>query len=543
MVAADTKETIMIHRSPKTRKPPMMIAENNTIYLGKGTTQQSMLLKYANRHGLIAGATGTGKTVSLQDLAEGFSASGVPVFIADIKGDLSGLAAAGQPKEAFTKRASEIGFSLEYQQFPVIFWDLFGKSGHPIRTTISEMGPLILSRLLGLNDTQEGLINIAFAVADAEGLLLLDLDDLRAMLTHLSDNAADYSTTYGNIATATVGAVQRALLTLENQGGKHMFGEPALNITDLMKIAPNGYGAVNILAADQLMQSPKLYATFMLFLLSELFEDLPEVGDVDKPKLVFFFDEAHLLFDEAPKVLVEKIEQLVKLIRSKGVGVYFITQNPQDIPESVLAQLSNRIQHALRAYTPAEKKAVRIAAESFRENPAFKTEDAITELGIGEALVSTLDSKGIPTMVERTLMRPPLSFVGKIADDARAQAISQSPLAGVYDELVNRESAYELLTQRIEQPEKRVAASSAGNGGNIWGTVAKSVAVSAGGVVARQVINTAIRSATTSTTASGKKRGRPADSMAVAIGKSVARNAGGTIGRQIVRGLLNTMLK
>lgn len=519
-----------------------MISENNAIYLGKGETQQRLLLKYANRHGLIAGATGTGKTVSLQDMAEGFSAAGVPVFIADIKGDLAGIAAAGVPKTPFTNRAAEIGFELDYQAFPVIFWDIFGKSGHPVRTTISEMGPLILSRLLGLNETQEGLINIAFAVADAEGLLLLDMDDLRAMLTHLSEQSADYTTRYGNIATATVGAVQRALLTLENQGGKLLFGEPALQIADLMRIAPNGMGAINILAADQLMQSPKLYATFMLWLLSELFEDLPEVGDVDKPKLVFFFDEAHLLFDEAPKALIEKIEQLVKLIRSKGVGVYFITQNPQDIPEAVLAQLSNRIQHALRAYTPNEKKAVKIAAESFRENSKFKTADAICELSIGEALVSTLDVKGIPTIVERTLMRPPLSLVGTLDEAIRTKIISESPIAGVYDTAVNRESAYELLTQRIEQPEQRKVAN-ASTAANIWGTVAKSVAVTAGGVVARQAIKSVMNSSTVQTSTTKKKVGRPKDSFMTSVGKQVARNAGSTIGRQIVRGLLNTMLK
>jgi len=372
---------------------------DDKIFLGTSTRPEYLALKYANRHGLITGATGTGKTVSLQILAEGFSAAGVPVFAADIKGDLSGIAAMGKALDWQVKRAEQIGLT-DYApaKFPAIFWDLFGRQGHPVRTTISEMGPLLLSRILDLNDTQEGVLNIAFKYADDNGLLLLDLKDLRALLVEIADNAQTISTTYGNVATATVGAVQRALLVLEQQGGDNFFGERALEIADLMRTTTDGRGYVSILAADELMQSPRLYATFLLWLLSELFEELPEVGDPDKPRLVFFFDEAHLLFDDAPKALVDKVEQVVKLVRSKGVGVYFVTQNPVDIPETVLAQLANRVQHALRAYTPREQKAVRVAAETFRPNPAFSTEEAITKLGIGEALVSVLEDKGVPPL-------------------------------------------------------------------------------------------------------------------------------------------------
>lgn len=522
-----------------------MIANENSIYLGKSPEgEQYLNLKYANRHGLIAGATGTGKTVSLQDMAEGFSAAGVPVFIADIKGDLGGLSQMGGPNPPFDNRAREIGFELNHSAFPVVFWDIFGKKGHPIRTTVSEMGPLLLSRLLDLNPTQEGVLNIAFVVADEEGLLLLDYDDLRAILSHVEAHKADYSVEYGNISTASVGAIQRSLLTLEQQGGKLLFGEPALEITDFMRLAPNGMGAVNILAADQLMQSPKIYSTFMLWLLSELFEDLPEVGDMDKPKLVFFFDEAHLLFDEAPKALVDKIEQLVKLIRSKGVGVYFITQNPQDIPEAVLAQLGNRIQHALRAYTPKEQKAVRVAAESFRVNPEFDTEEAITQLGIGEALVSTLQKKGVPSVVQKTLMRPPVSKVGTIDDAARAQVLAQSPSAGVYDTIVDRESAHEILIERVEQRPAAEAAPAASAGG-MWGNVTRTVAVMTGtgdvGVATAQTHTSSRRSYPK--TAAKQSGGRKSDSMLTTITKSVVRSVGSSVGRQIARGILKSMLK
>mgnify|MGYP001034384111 CR=1 FL=1 len=512
-----------------------MILDNNGIILGKSDSGQTLLLKYANRHGLIAGATGTGKTMTLQGLAEGFSLAGVPVFIADVKGDLSGMAQAGTDRPPLVARAQEIGFALDYQAFPVIFWDVFGRQGHPVRTTISEMGPLLLARLLQLNDTQEGVLNVVFAAADKEGLLLLDMDDLRAMLTHVAENASTYSAQYGNVAPASVAAVQRALLTLEQQGGKHMFGEPALAIADLMRLAPNGQGAVNILASSELMAAPKLYASFMLWLLSELFEELPEVGDMEKPKLVFFFDEAHLLFDDAPKVLLEKIEQLVRLIRSKGVGVYFITQNPADIPPTVLGQLSNRVQHALRAFTPQDQKAVKAAAQTFRQNPAFKTEDAITQLGVGEALVSLLDAKGTPNIVERTLIRPAVSYVGALTPQQRQQVIAQSPVGGAYDEPVNRESAFEILAGRVEQGTPPVK--NASTAGSIWGTVAKTVAVTAAGAAGRQVVNAALRSAT------GTTRGRKADSIATAVTKSVVRTAGSSISRELVRGLMKSLLK
>ncbi|RME98228.1 MAG: DUF853 family protein, partial [Alphaproteobacteria bacterium] len=367
------------------------MSNQEAVFIGKSTRPEQLLLKLANRHGLITGATGTGKTVSLQILAEGFSAHGVPVFCADVKGDLSGIAAAGVSKDFLEERARKIDFKdYRYEAFPTVFWDLFGEQGHPIRTTVSEMGPLLLSRLLNLNDTQEGVLNIAFRLADDEGLLLLDLKDLRALMVNVAERAGELSAEYGNVSKASVGAIQRRLLVLEEQGGEHFFGEPALDINDFMRTTTDGKGYVNVLAADKLMQSPRLYATFLLWLLSELFEEMPEVGDPEKPRLIFFFDEAHLLFDEAPKALVDKVEQVVRLIRSKGVGVYFVTQNPLDVPDTVSSQLGNRIQHALRAFTPREQRAVRAAAETFRPNPAFKTEDVIMQLGVGEALVSTL---------------------------------------------------------------------------------------------------------------------------------------------------------
>ncbi|WP_449396541.1 helicase HerA-like domain-containing protein [Devosia riboflavina] len=419
------------------------------IYLGTSTRPEYLSLKYGNRHGLVTGATGTGKTVTLQALAEGFAAAGVPVFAADIKGDLSGVAK-GQPiQEWQTKRAEEIGFTdYTNDAFPVVFWDLFGKQGHPVRATISEMGPVLLSRILDLNDTQEGVLNIAFRVADEEGLLLLDLKDLRSMLVSIQERSKEISGRYGNVTTASVGAIQRALLVLEQQGADNFFGERALEIADLMRVDTDGRGFISILAADQLMKSPRLYSTFLLWLLSELFEQLPEVGDPDKPKMVFFFDEAHLLFDDAPKALIDKVEQVVKLIRSKGVGVYFVTQNPIDIPEAVLAQLSNRVQHALRAYTPREQKAVKVAAETFRPNPDFSTEEVITQLGIGEALVSVLEDKGIPSMVGRTLIRPPSAQVGPLNLAERDATMANSPVGGLYDTAVDRESAFEILERR-----------------------------------------------------------------------------------------------
>jgi uncharacterized protein len=424
----------------------------NSIFVGGSGKREELLLGVANRHGLITGATGTGKTVTLQILAEGFCAAGVPVFAADVKGDLSGIAMEGEPKDFLLERAKQIGMDdYGFAATPTVFWDLFGEQGHAIRTTITEMGPLMLSRLMGLTEAQEGALNIAFRIADEEGLALLDLKDLRALLKDLAERGKEITTDYGNVNDQTIGAIQRRLVVIEEQGGDKFFGEPALDIKDLMRTTRDGRGHMNILAANKLINAPQLYATFLLWLLSELFEELPEVGDPDKPKLVFFFDEAHLLFADAPPGLLQKIEQTVKLIRSKGVGVYFVTQNPMDIPESVLAQMGNRVQHALRAYTPKEQKAVQVAASTFRANPKFKTETAITELGKGEALVSTLDAKGVPTMVERTLIRPPSSRLGPVTDEERAKLIKNSPIYGQYEEAVDRESAYEKLQGRAER--------------------------------------------------------------------------------------------
>ncbi len=405
------------------------MADDGTILVGKSGKPERLALKLANRHGLVAGATGTGKTVTLQVIAEGLSKAGVSVFAADIKGDLSGLSQPGDGKEPFVRRAKELGLDYVPDRFPVVFWDLFGEQGHPIRATISEMGPLLLSRLLDLNETQEGVLNIAFRIADEQGLLLLDLKDLRALLTFIAENAKSLTQTYGNVSTPSVGAIQRQLLVIENQKGDHFFGEPALDIRDLMRVDRDGRGTVNIIAADKLMENPRLYATFLLWLLSELFEELPEVGDLDKPKLVFFFDEAHLLFADAPKALADAVERVVRLIRSKGVGVYFVTQNPLDIPETVLGQLGNRVQHALRAFTPRDQKAVRSAAETFRQNPQLDVAKVITELGVGEALVSMLEGKGTPSMVERTLIAPPAGRVGPVTADERKAIVAASPRA------------------------------------------------------------------------------------------------------------------
>ncbi len=430
---------------------------SDSIFVGGGGADyadpQHLKLKYANRHGLIAGATGTGKTVTLQILAESFSAQGVPVFLADVKGDLSGLAVAGTPQdklhEALTSRAEKIGFSdFGYDAFPVIFWDLFGEKGHPVRTTISEMGPLLLARLLELTEAQEGVLNIAFRLSDEEGLPLVDLKDLQALLVWLGENAKEISLRYGNISTASVGAIQRRLIVLENQGGAGFFGEPALDLADLMTVTPGGQGQINVLASDKLMAAPRLYATFLLWLLSELFEDLPEVRDPDKPKLVFFFDEAHLLFDDAPKALVDKVEQVARLIRSKGVGVFFVTQNPDDVPEDILGQLGNRVQHALRAFTPRDKKAIKAAADTFRINPELDVETAIAELRVGEALVSTLMEDGAPSIVQRTLIKPPRSRLGPVSKKERAIIQSISPHEGKYDERIDRESAEEVLAAK-----------------------------------------------------------------------------------------------
>ena len=418
------------------------------ILIGKGEAFQYLQLPLGNRHGLVAGATGTGKTVTLQVLAEGFSNAGTAVFCADVKGDLSGLAMAGEGKAPFVQRAKDIGVTYTPDRFPVVFWDVFGEQGHPVRATLSEMGPVLLARLLDLNDVQEGVLNIVFRIADEQGLLLLDLKDLRAMLAMVSDNAAELTKQYGNVAPATVGAIQRQLLVLENQGADKFFGEPALSIEDFIRTDRDGRGIINVLAADKLMRSPKLYATFLLWMLSELFETLPEVGDADKPKLVFFFDEAHLLFDSAPKNLMTAIEQVVRLIRSKGVGVYFITQNPLDVPDVVLGQLGNRAQHALRAFTPRDQKAVKAAAETFRQNPAFDTGEVITQLGVGEALVSMLEKGGTPAIVSRSLIAPPGSRVGPITAEERAAVIAASPLRGKYDVTIDRDSAFEVLNRR-----------------------------------------------------------------------------------------------
>ncbi|MFA7431305.1 MAG: helicase HerA-like domain-containing protein, partial [Rhodospirillaceae bacterium] len=444
---------------------------------------QHLLLNKANRHGLIAGATGTGKTVTLLVLAQEFAAAGVPVFAADVKGDLSGVAAAGESKPFLAQRAKDIGQpEPEYAGSPVIFWDLHGEKGHPIRTTISEMGPLLLSRLLDLSEAQEGVLNIAFRVADDEGMLVLDLKDLRALLDYCARNAADIGRRYGNVAPASVGAIQRRLLTLEGEGGDHFFGEPALDIRDLMRTAVNGKGFVNVLAAEKLVQAPRLYATFLLWLLSELFEDLPEVGDADLPKLVFFFDEAHLLFKDAPPALVDKVTQVARLIRSKGVGVYFVTQSPGDIPDDVLGQLGNRIQHALRAYTPKERRNIRAVADSFRANPAFDTEDAVTDLKTGEALVSLLDGKGAPAIVTRTLIRPPACRLGPITDAERQAAMRDSPVARLYDTPVDRDSAYEILAARAQDATKEVLPAekparphAATEAGSMVGSIARTV--------------------------------------------------------------------
>lgn len=517
---------------------------DDKIFVGKAAKPQYLSLNLANRHGLVTGATGTGKTVTLQTIAEGFSRAGVPVFAADIKGDLSGVSQEGQGKDWVVKRCKEIDMKYEADQFPVVFWDLFGEQGHPIRATVSEMGPLLLSRMMNLNDTQEGVLNIAFRVADENGLPILDLKDLRAMLGFIADNAADLTKTYGNVSSASVGAIQRQLLVLENQKGEKFFGEPALDINDLMK-KTSGKGNINLLAADKLMQNPRLYGTFLLWLLSEMFEELPEIGDPDKPKLVFFFDEAHLLFDEAPKVLLEKIEQVVRLIRSKGVGVYFVTQNPADVPETVLAQLGNRVQHALRAYTPNEQKAVKVAAQSFRPNPKLNTERVITELGKGEALTSFLEGNGVPAMVDRTLIRPPAGDVGAITDAQRKAVIAKSPVKGKYDEAVDSESAYEMLQKKTDLKTRNAGQQQDESGdqqsGNVLGGIGDLIGgifgtnrkrgerLSTGQKVAREVT----RSVTN----------RIGGAVAGELGKKIGGSMGNTIGRAILRGALGGILR
>ena len=473
----------------------------------------------ANRHGLVTGATGTGKTVTLQTLADHFSQIGVPVFVADVKGDLSGVGAAGAMSPKLTERLKSTGIpEPAFAANPVVFWDVFGKRGFPIRATVSDLGPLLLGRLFGLNATQQGVLAIVFKVADDNGMLLLDLKDLRALLQHVGDNAATFQTDYGNVSAASIGAIQRGLLGLEQQGVDRFLGEPMLNVDDLLQTGDGGKGNINILVADKLMQSPKVYSTLLLWLLSELYERLPEVGDPDKPKLVFFFDEAHLLFTDAPKPLLEKIEQVIRLIRSKGVGVFFVTQNPLDVPDTVLGQLGNRVQHALRAFTPRDQKAVKAAATTMRPNPKFDTEKAIQEVGVGEAVVSFLDEKGRPGMVERVYILPPASRIGPITPDERKAIIAASPVAGVYEKMIDRESAYEKLKGRAATSTAAPTAP-AGSGGD--GTIMGSIKDSLGGLM----------------TGSGRK-----DSMIEAMAKSAARTMGSTVGREIIRGVLGSLM-
>jgi len=507
------------------------------IFMGGGGpdygTSQHLLYEFANRHGLIAGATGTGKTVTLQIMAEELSAAGVPVVLADVKGDLSGLAVPGSADfrlhDAFTERAGKIGLDgYAYGAAPVTFWDLFGKAGHPVRTTVAEMGPLLLSRLLDLSEAQEGILNIAFRLADDEGLPLLDLADLRAMLIWVGENRSRLSLRYGNVATSSVGAIQRRLLVLEEQGGDHLFGEPALDLADLMAVTPDGRGRVNILAADRLMANPRLYATFLLWLMSELFEELPEVGNPEKPHLVFFFDEAHLLFDDAPKALVDKVEQVARLIRSKGVGVFFVTQNPTDIPEDVLGQLGNRVQHALRAFTAKDRRALKDAADTYRSNPRFDTADAIRDVGVGEAVTSFLQRKGVPGVVERTLIRPPSSRLGPLSDAERRDLIAASPLAGKYDARLDRVSAFEKLQARAQ------AAASAAE-------TAETGAMDA--PLAEREFNTARRYSGTRVGRSSAHSTRSRESFGAAISTAVIKELKGTTGRRIVRGLVGTLFK
>jgi DNA double-strand break repair helicase HerA and related ATPase len=469
--------------------------------IAKGNQVHSLLPSMANRHGLIAGATGTGKTVSLRVIAEKFCAIGVPVFMADVKGDLSGISRPGQDNPKILERVKQLAVDgFQYSSFPTTFWDLYGQQGHPVRTTISDMGPLLMARLLNLNETQSGVLTLAFKIADDNGMLLLDLKDLRSMLQHVGDNAAQFKTQYGNVSAASIGAIQRGLLALEQQGGDKFFGEPALDLDDMMQTDGSGRGAINILVADKLINAPKLYASFLLWLLSELFERLPEMGDPEKPKLVFFFDEAHLLFNDAPNVLLEKIEQVIRLIRSKGVGVYFVTQNPLDIPDVVLGQLGNRVQHALRAFTPRDQKAVKAAAQTFRQSKELNVESAITELGVGEALVSFLDERGQPTVVDRALIFPPQSQLPPLTPAEREQVIKQSTIYGHYEKVVDRESAYEMLKARAPQAQAGQAPTSKGDA---WQS--------------------------------------QAGEMLEALGKSAARAIGSQVGREIMRGVLGSI--
>ena len=499
------------------------------LLVAKGTSDIHLLPQMATRHGLVAGATGTGKTVSLQVLAEAFSSIGVPVFAADVKGDLSGVSQPGGGNPKVDARVEQLGLSpWAAAGSPVMFWDVFGEQGHPVRTTASEVGPLLLSRMLSLNDIQEAVLTVAFRVADDNGLLLLDLDDLRAILKYVADNADDIGTTYGNVAPASIGAIQRALLNLKEQGGQRFFGEPALDLFDFMQTDASGKGYVNILAADKLMLSPQVYSTLLLWLLSELYERLPEAGDLPKPKLVFFFDEAHLLFTDSPPALLTKIEQVVRLIRSKGVGVYFVTQNPIDIPDTVLGQLGNKVQHALRAFTPREQKAVKAMAETFRTNPEVNVEKAVTDLAVGEALLSVLEADGSPAMVQRAFVVPPHGHIGAIAPEQRQQIIAASLVAGHYEQVIDRESAEEVLLARAQ-----AAVAAADKAAEAAGKAAEAEAAK------RPAPRPQTAPAPKKTSGGGSKR----QSMAEALGKSVIRAAGSSLGREITRGLLGSLLR
>lgn len=520
---------------------PIIIAKKTS------DTQQDVVLhsKFANRHGLIAGATGTGKTITLKVLAESFSRLGVPVFLADAKGDVSSLAQAGTANPKFDERIKSLGIdSIPFAASPVVFWDLFAEQGHPIRTTITEIGPLLLARMLNLNDTQEGVLSAVFRIADDQGLLLIDFKDLKAMISYVSEHAAEFKAEYGNLSPASLGAIQRNLLALADQGGDQFFGEPSLNILDFIQTDSNGHGYINILAADKLMNTPKLYATFLLWMLSELFEQLPEVGDMDKPKLVFFFDEAHLLFDNASAALQEKIEQVVRLIRSKGVGIYFVTQNPLDLPESVLGQLGNRIQHALRAFTPKDQKAVKTAADTFRANPEFKVEQAITELAVGEALISCLDEQGTPQIVERAWVMPPYSSFSPISPEQRQVLISQSIVAGIYEKTLDRESAFELLQNKVaERQQQAVQIEQEKQQAKEQELLAKQQAKEAEAIAKQQAREQerVAKEQQKEAERSAKQRDKLIQDTVGTFAKSAARSLGGSTGQKIMRGILGSI--
>jgi len=543
----------IIHRETDIMAPSgKSVADTaDKIFVGAGEQPAWLTLALANRHGLVTGATGTGKTVSLQVMAEGFARAGVPVFASDIKGDLSGISQAGEAKDFILKRAGDLGLTYQADQFSTVFWDVFGEQGHPVRATVTEMGPLLLARMLDLNDVQEGVLNVAFRVADENGLTLIDMKDLRALLDAIIPEAAKKSAdaeedplapirkaaqSFGNVTRATVGTIQRTLLVLENQGGTKFFGEPALTLKDFMRTDRDGRGMINILVADRLLQNPRLYATFLLWMLSELFEELPEVGDLAKPKLVFFFDEAHLLFNDAPKALMDKIEQVVRLIRSKGVGVYFVTQNPLDVPDRVLGQLGNRVQHALRAFTPRDQKAVAAAAETFRPNPKLDTAKVIMELGKGEALVSFLEGNGTPSMVERVLIRPPSARIGPITPEERKAVMDASPVKGKYDTEIDAESAYEMLQKRIAG----TAATAEPSSGGVLGTI---------GNIAATIFGTNVKRGRLSTTqviarnVARSVTGKVVGGIAADLGKQVGGSLGSSIGRSLVRGALGGLLR